>query len=197
MENNDNNTGSLEETENRSFPNFDPTQDLSLAPKRRRLKRGLGSKPLMESEIKRAQKKARSAMEAARLLDVSYNTYKKYAKMYGIFEDLKNPDGVGIRKGYNVKRGKYALEDILKGMYPDYPTWKLKQRLLLNGYMLEKCNNCGFEERRVTDNKVPLVLDYLDGNKKNHLYENLQMLCLNCYYLTVGNLTGPKRDYEY
>ena len=28
-------------------------------------------------------------MEAARLLGVSYNTYKKYARKYGIFEDLK------------------------------------------------------------------------------------------------------------
>ena len=35
------------------------------------MKRGLGSKPLMESEIKDAQEKARSAMEAARLLGVS------------------------------------------------------------------------------------------------------------------------------
>ena len=54
------------------------------------MKRGLGAKALMESEIKEAQGKARSAMEAARILGVSYNTYKKYAKLYGIFEDLKN-----------------------------------------------------------------------------------------------------------
>ena len=33
------------------------------------MKRGLGAKPLLESEIKDAQKKARSAMEAARLLE--------------------------------------------------------------------------------------------------------------------------------
>jgi len=30
--------------------------------------------------------------------------------------------------------------------------------------MLEKCNNCGFEERRVIDGKVPLVLDFEDGD---------------------------------
>ena len=30
----------------------------------------------------------------------------------------------------------------------------------------EKCNSCGFEERRVTDHKVPLVLDFIDGNRK-------------------------------
>ena len=185
------------ENEEKVFPNFDPTKDLSQAGKQRRMKRGLGAKPLLESEIKDAQKKARSAMEAARLLGVSYNTYKKYARKYGIFEDLKNPDGTGIRKGYNLKRGKYSLDDILKGKYPEYPIWKLKQRLLLNGYMLEKCNKCGFEERRITDHKVPLVLDFQDGDRKNHLYENLRMLCFNCSFLINGNLTGPKKEYEY
>ena len=43
--------------------------------------------------------------------------------------------------------------------------------------MLEKCNNCGFEEKRLTDGKVPLVLDFEDGDRKNHKHENLRMLC--------------------
>ena len=77
----------MENKEEPFFPNFDPTKDLSQAGQQRRMKRGLGAKPLLESEIKDAQKKARSAMEAARILGVSYNTYKKYARKYGIFED--------------------------------------------------------------------------------------------------------------
>ena len=146
------------------FPNFDPTKDLSKAPKQR-TKRGLGARPLLESEIKDVQQKARSAAEAARMLGVSYNTYKKYAKEYGVFEDLKNPHGIGIRKGTNPGTLAHSLDDILEGMFPDYPVWKLKKRLLNNGYMMEKCNSCGFEERRVTDFRVPLVLDFLDGNR--------------------------------
>lgn len=187
----------MENTNDGKKPVFDPTQDLSQADGIRVRKRGLGAKPLLEAEIKDAQSRARSAMEAARLLGVSYNTYKKYAKRYGILEDLKNPDGKGIRKGYNLKRGKYSLEDILKGKYPNYPVHKLKQRILLNGYMLEKCNNCGFEEHRITDNRVPLVLDFIDGDRCNHRYENLQMLCFNCTFLINGNLSGPKKDYNY
>lgn len=189
MENNENNE--------KEFPNYDPTLDLTLAPKNRRTKRGLGAKPLLEQEIRDVQQKARSAMEAARLLGVSYNTYKKYAKQFGIFEDLKNPEGVGIRKGFNIKKGIYSLDDILAGKYPDYPTWKLKRRLIKNGYMLEKCNECGFEERRLTDHKVPLVLDHMDGDRKNHKYENLRMLCFNCSFLINGNLTGPRKEYDY
>jgi hypothetical protein len=64
------------EDEIKGFPNFDPTQNLSLAPQQRR-KRGLGARPLLQSEIKDIQKKARSAADAARLLGVTYKTYKK------------------------------------------------------------------------------------------------------------------------
>jgi hypothetical protein len=72
-------------------------------------KRGLGAKPILESQIKAAQQNANSAMEAARVLGVSYNTYKKYAKMYGIFEDLKNPMGVGIKKAFGARKNKYPV----------------------------------------------------------------------------------------
>ena len=58
------------------FPNLE---------QRPRGKRGIGARPLLESEIKAAQEKSRSAFEAARSLGVSYNTYKKYAQLYGIF----------------------------------------------------------------------------------------------------------------
>jgi len=114
-----------------------------------------------------------------------------------VFEDLKNPHGIGIRKGTNPGTLAHSLDDILEGMFPDYPVWKLKKRLLNNGYMMEKCNSCGFEERRVTDFRVPLVLDFLDGDRKNHKHENLRMLCFNCSFLINGNLTGPKKEYEY
>ena len=70
------------------FPKYDPTKDLSVAPKQR-TKRGLGARPLLESEIKQVQKKARSAMEAARILGVSYNTYKKYARGCSKIDRLK------------------------------------------------------------------------------------------------------------
>lgn len=175
----------------KDYPMFDPTFDLSLAPKQR-LRKGTGAKPLLEWEIKDAQTKARSAFEAARILGVSYNTYKKYAKLYGIFDDLKNQSGIGIKR-INPNTGKeYNLDDILDGMYPNYPIWKLKARLIQHGYMKEECSCCGFGEKRITDHKVPLILEFLDGNRKHHSYDNMRLICFNCYFLTVGNITGRK-----
>ena len=116
--------------------------------------------------------------------------------MYDVFEELKNPSGAGIKKG-SASNGFHSLDEILDGKHPNYPVWKLKKRLLLNGYLEEKCNNCGFEERRVTDFRVPLILDFIDANRKNYKYDNLRMLCFNCSFLINGNLSGPKAEYQY
>ena len=145
------------------------------------LRGGRLARPLLQSEIEDMQKQAQSAKHCARLLGVSYPTYKKYAKMYGVFENCKNEAGVGIHK-LNKGRKSHSLENILEGGNPSYPNWKLKKRLLETGYMPQVCANCGYDEPRVTDNKVPLLLDYMDGNRKNHKWDNLRMLCYNCWF---------------
>ena len=62
------------------FPNFDPTNVLSQAGKQRRMKRGLGAKPLLESEIKDAQKKVAiyGAGKAGRQLSLTLKYSLKY-----------------------------------------------------------------------------------------------------------------------
>ncbi len=168
------------------------------------LRRGKLARPLLQSEIEDMQKQAQSAKHCARLLGVSYPTYKKYAKMYGIFANCKNKAGVGIRK-LNKGRGSHSLEHILEGGNPSYPNWKLKKRLLSTGFMPQVCANCGYDECRVTDNKVPLLLDYMDGNRRNHKWDNLRMLCYNCWFQINGDLFGKAMrnvkkdawDYQY
>lgn len=174
---------------------LDPTQDLSVAPRQR--KRGLGARPLLESEIREVQEKARSAYEASQILGVAYNTYKKYAVLYGIFDEFKNQNGIGLMKGTRTRKGLYALDDILAGKYPKYDVVRLKRRLLLSGYIEEKCDRCGYDERRITDYRVPLIMTFIDGDRTNHRYENLRMLCFNCYFTEIGNLTGRKVEYYY
>lgn len=156
--------------------------------------RGAGFRPILESDIRDAQSKSKSAFEAARTLGVSYNTYKKWAKTYGIFENLLNPAGIGIIRANQVHNGENALDKILRGEgKPDYPIARLKRRLITSGYFAEECTCCGFDEKRATDNKVPLLLDFLDNDWQNHKLENLRFLCYNCFFLLVGKRRIPKR----
>ena len=160
---------------------------------------GTGREPLnlLKTNILYAMENSKSNMEAARFLRVSYPTYKKYAKMYkddatgtSLFDMHKNQQGVGVAKPYNVKKGKYAMEDILEGAYPEYPVSNLKKRIITNSILEECCDNCKFQERRVVDYTVPLLLDHMDGDRTNHRRWNLRLLCYNCYYLMVGNIGG-------
>jgi hypothetical protein len=156
--------------------------------------RGAGFRPILENDIRDAQSKSKSAFEAARTLGVSYNTYKKWAKTYGIFENLLNPAGIGIIRANQVHNGENALDKILRGEgKPDYPIARLKRRLITSGYFPEECTCCGFDEKRASDGKVPLLLDFLDNDWQNHKLENLRFLCYNCFFLLVGKRKIPKR----
>lgn len=158
-------------------------------------RRGYGARPLLEHEIRAAQSMADSAKHAARILGVCYNTYKKWARRYGA-HDFFNRSGKGLEKPHaNPKKGKYPLDDILAGMYPDYPTDRFKKKLFDSGYKAEACENpgCGFCEGRITDGKKPLLVDYIDGNEKNKSLENIRILCYNCTFLIGrGFLTRGK-----
>lgn len=157
--------------------------------------RGRSAFDLPESDIRYAMSNTKSNAEAARFLKISFTTYKKYAKMYidsatgkTLYDLHTNQAGVGINKdSVRATAGQYSIDKLLQGEYPNYPSWKLRNRLLALAILPECCNSCGYEERRITDDTVPLLLDHIDGDETNHRIENLQMLCLNCYYQQSGN----------
>ena len=72
-------------------------------------------KPLSKEQIVAAQAKTKSNMSAARYLHVSYTHYKKYAKMYKLFESHKNQSGKGIPKFLKNSGKEPALLDIVEG----------------------------------------------------------------------------------
>jgi hypothetical protein len=166
---------------------------------------GIGKTALniSETELRYAIENTKSNAEAARFLKVSFTTYKKYAKMYTdretgktLFELHKNQAGHGIRKDMcHAASGPYPIDEILQGKYPNYPAWKVRNRLFALGIFEEKCNSCGYSERRITDDTVPLLMDHLDGDETNYRLENIQMLCLNCYYQQTGNPFNKDKEH--
>ena len=151
-------------------------------------------KPLTKEQIVAAQANTKSNMAAARHLHVSYQHYKRYAKLYGLFEQHKNQSGKGIPKFLKGSGKESALLDIIEGRVSasHFTPAKIKYRLIEAGYLSEQCSMCGFKERRVLDYKMPLLLHFKDGNKSNYLKENIELLCYNHYFLTVGDIFNEK-----
>lgn len=146
---------------------------------------------LTKEEIEIAQKRTKSNFAAARYLNCSYPHYKKYAKLYkneegvSLLEAHKNQSGKGIPKFLNNTSKEPALFDLIEGRVSveSFDPQKIKRKLITEGLIEEKCYQCGFSERRVTDTKVPLILNHKNGNKKDYKLDNLEFLCYNCSFL--------------
>tara|TARA_B100000287_G_scaffold223347_1_gene210738 strand:+ start:1078 stop:1581 length:504 start_codon:yes stop_codon:yes gene_type:complete len=149
---------------------------------------------LTKNKILDSQKHTKSNAEAARWLGVSYNTYKKWAKYYGIFEQHLNQEGVGVKKGWGIPY-KTSMEDILKGDKQPPKRWShsiLKKRLIEEGYFQEECHNCNYNEVNLASEKVCLAIDFIDGNHENFKVDNLRFLCPNCYLSFNGHFKNSK-----
>ena len=161
------------------------------------------AKPLSKDQILRAMSQTLSNRAAARWLNVSYVHYKKWAKNYdateegyeSLFAQHLNQSGKGIPKFLSNSGKEPALLDIIEGRVDvsSFDPEKIKYRLVTEGYLMEECTSCGFNERRVLDYKIPLLLHFKDKNKKNYRKENIEFLCYNHYFLTVGDIFSDKQ----
>ena len=116
--------------------------------------------------------------DAARKLNMHFGTFKKYAIKFNCYDI--NQGAKGTNKKSPVT--KIKTEDIISGKYPNFQTYKLKNRLFDEGYKERKCERCGLSEWN--DLPIPLELHHKDGNRFNHNFDNLEILCLNCHAQT-------------
>ena len=135
-------------------------------------------------KIKMAIKSTQSMGQAALYMGVSKNTFKKYAKQYGLWKPQTNLKG--IRKTGNLGSAlKHDLKQILEGKNPNpYREDTLLDKAIREGYMACQCSNCGadFSHMKGSTRQPPLILDFLDRNTQNTKVENLRALCFNCVY---------------
>lgn len=153
-------------------------------------------KPLSKEDIIRAMRFTKSNRAAARYLGVSYQHYKPWAKLYRLedegptlFEIHKNQSGKGIPKFLPNRRKEPNVKNIVETGtgWESFTPEKIKTRLVKEAYLKEECYSCGFNERRLTDYKMPLLLRFKDNNKCNYLLDNLELCCYNCYFLYVAD----------
>ena len=157
-------------------------------------------KDYTKEQILNALKATHSIPAAARYLGCSYSHLRGWMKHYdstthsSMLAEFGNRGGKGIPK-FKSAESNYKLIDILEGRI-DITNFKIpviKYRLCEEGYLEEKCSDCGFQERRIVDYKMPLILRFKDKNKRNWKLENLALSCYNCYFLFYGK---PLNEYD-
>lgn len=126
--------------------------------------------------------KCQTVAQASKLCGMSYRNYINRAKELNVFDSIKNQGGKGSHK--KPYKNKIYTEDILAGKYPHYQTYKLKIRLIDEGYFEDKCQLCGWNKKPEGAKYTPCELDHINGNPTDHRLENLRLICPNCHSLT-------------
>lgn len=79
-----------------------------------------------------------------------------------------------------LKRKETHKQNILTSNYEDLSFESLRFRILYE--QENKCNRCGLDKWLGQD--IILELEHKDGNNKNNVRDNLEMICPNCHSLT-------------
>ena len=86
------------------------------------------------------------------------------------------------------------LAHILDGSRQWSDTNKLKQKLIREGYLQNKCSICGICEWM--GSQIVCELDHINGNRYDNFLENLRILCPNCHSQTKTYCGKNKGKYK-
>jgi hypothetical protein len=139
---------------------------------------------ISDEEFIKITENCQSMTLAAKLTGMSYDSFKQRAKELKCFKP--NPGGKGLKKpnAFGHDKNQILTKDILAGKYPQYQTYKLKLRLITEGYLEDKCSMCGWDKKPEGAKFTPCELDHINGIPTDHRLENLRIICPNCHSLT-------------
>lgn len=193
---------------------------------------GRPKKTLTETHIRYAARIARYNREAANFLRVSYAIWKKHASQVSsekypgesIYEELRrnNTRVIGLKRVKETRGAKKLISDSIElfrdfSQEPQHPIlhsrfYNTTQRLLFilitERLKPAECSCCGYSSIRLEDQKHPYRLTFRDSNPLNRSLENIDLVCLNCYFLNFDSTFNPdkidpetgiayKREWEY
>ena len=104
----------------------------------------------------------------------NYRTVRKWCKVHGIELEIGN--------SARHPRPTSPLSLILVEC-STYNRQSLKKRLLNEGYLQNKCSECGIGDEW-NGKRIVNHLDHINGIHDDHRLENLRMLCPNCHSQT-------------
>ena len=116
----------------------------------------------------------------------NYKTVKKYIKKLNL--DISHFVGWKSNSGGAKPR---SLEEILVEN-SDYSRKKLKERILRNKLLEEKCQICRLDPVW-QEERLILILDHINGVNNDNRIENLRLICPNCNAQTKTFCRGQKR----
>jgi 5-methylcytosine-specific restriction endonuclease McrA len=136
-----------------------------------------------DEQIIDACKNSITMTDACSKVQLHWNTFRRRAIQLNVFKLNQGRKGIN-RPDTEYAFGKkvYKLQDILDGKHPQYQSNKLRTRLINTGVKEHKCEICKLTEWN--NFPIPLELNHIDGNKHNHLLENLEIICPNCHAQT-------------
>lgn len=85
-------------------------------------------------------------------------------------------------KNLTIPKKLYKLEEILVENSKYQNRKKLKERLIKEGLLINKCYECGLIDWN--GKPISLHLEHINGVNDDHRKENLKLLCPNCHSQT-------------
>jgi len=129
---------------------------------------------ITDQDIIDVAQNSKNAAEAVTKTGLTFNAYKYRAKKLGVYKST-----------YEGSGRKIDLNEILSGHHPQYQTFKLRNRLIKDGIKKNECenDNCQVGSEWLKS-AIQCQLDHIDGDRFNHNFANLRMLCPNCHSQT-------------
>jgi hypothetical protein len=127
-------------------------------------------------DFQKAIEATSSMQEAAKLMGISYDTFRSYARRYGVF----NPNQAG--KGRMKAKVYRKAEDVFQKFDKQIGRSIVKKWLLQEReYKCQKCSNSGEWQGK----PLALELEHVNGDPLDNTRENLILLCPNCHSQTA------------